>query len=215
MQVRQYPFLSLCLLSLMVFTASIISFIYFDKPLAVIFHLQLTSQWYNIANLITQAGLGGTYVIGLGILFALSFWIRSLAPWRSQIQYCWLTVCIAGLSCDLIKILCGRARPNEWFKHQHYGFYGWSTHSQFWSFPSGHTTVFIALMVAITQLYPRYRWSCLLAGISIAATRVILNKHYLSDVLVGAYLGCCSAYFIAKFTNLTQGNTFSQHFAKV
>jgi undecaprenyl-diphosphatase len=64
------------------------------------------------------------------------------------------------------------------------------------SFPSGHSISAFAITVPIGLFYPALMAPLLILAISIAASRVILGMHFLSDViagcLIGAGLGYCS-----------------------
>jgi undecaprenyl-diphosphatase len=57
------------------------------------------------------------------------------------------------------------------------------------SFPSGHTITAFAVAVALGTFYPAMRPGLFFCATSIAASRVILGMHFLSDVLAGAVLG--------------------------
>src|SRR4029077_271807 len=57
------------------------------------------------------------------------------------------------------------------------------------SFPSGHTITAFAASVALGGFYPEMLPGLFFCAISIAASRVVLGMHFLSDVLAGAALG--------------------------
>ena len=57
------------------------------------------------------------------------------------------------------------------------------------SFPSGHTITAFAVAVSLAGFYPELFPGLLFCAISIAASRVLLGMHFLSDVLAGAALG--------------------------
>ena len=85
------------------------------------------------------------------------------------------------------------------------------SHARGPSFPSGHATgsaaFYLALAVVLLPWVPRARRWWLFAGafvipVVVAATRVILGVHYLSDVVAGLLLGwgwviACTALFAA------------------
>ena len=77
-----------------------------------------------------------------------------------------------------LKLACGVLRPDE---------------SNFFSFPSGHTAT--AFMTA-TLLYKEYGFKSVWVGIVAYAaaiitgmTRILNNRHWMIDVIVGAALG--------------------------
>lgn len=57
------------------------------------------------------------------------------------------------------------------------------------SFPSGHTITAFAVAVALGTFYPAMRPGLFFCATSVAASRVLLGMHFLSDVLAGAVLG--------------------------
>ncbi len=84
-----------------------------------------------------------------------------------------------------IKKATGRARPCATEPHC------WATllpPDQF-SFPSGHTITAFAVTVSLSAFYPDLAPGFLFCAVSVAASRVLLGMHFLSDVAVGAVIG--------------------------
>lgn len=57
------------------------------------------------------------------------------------------------------------------------------------SFPSGHTITAFAVAVTLSLFYPELAPGLLFCALSVAASRVLLGMHFLSDVLAGAAIG--------------------------
>ncbi len=57
------------------------------------------------------------------------------------------------------------------------------------SFPSGHTITAFAVAVAVIHFYPPLAPVLLFCAVSVAASRVVLGMHFLSDVAAGAAIG--------------------------
>jgi len=57
------------------------------------------------------------------------------------------------------------------------------------SFPSGHTITAFALTASLGGFYPEMLPGLFFCAISVAASRIVLGMHFLSDVLAGAALG--------------------------
>jgi undecaprenyl-diphosphatase len=57
------------------------------------------------------------------------------------------------------------------------------------SFPSGHTITAFAVASSLGSFYPEMLPGLLFCAASIAASRILLGMHYLSDVLAGAAVG--------------------------
>jgi membrane-associated phospholipid phosphatase len=71
------------------------------------------------------------------------------------------------------------------------GFFHWPclTDSRFHSFPSGHTTIAFAVAAALATAAPATRRTWLAVAGGVGASRLLLNAHFLSDVVGGAFIG--------------------------
>jgi undecaprenyl-diphosphatase len=58
------------------------------------------------------------------------------------------------------------------------------------SFPSGHTITAFSVAVPVMNHMPEAAAGVLFCALSVAASRVLLGMHFLSDVLAGAVIGC-------------------------
>jgi undecaprenyl-diphosphatase len=58
-----------------------------------------------------------------------------------------------------------------------------------WSFPSGHSMNAFAVCTVLALAFPSLASPLLLTAASIAASRVVLGLHFVSDVIVGSLLG--------------------------
>jgi undecaprenyl-diphosphatase len=58
-----------------------------------------------------------------------------------------------------------------------------------YSFPSGHSITAFAVAMSIGLFYPQLQICLLIAALLIAASRIILGMHFLSDVIAGSVIG--------------------------
>jgi undecaprenyl-diphosphatase len=58
------------------------------------------------------------------------------------------------------------------------------------SFPSGHTITAFAVVTPLVYFYPSLTAVLLFCALSVAASRIVLGMHFLSDVLAGCVIGC-------------------------
>ena len=161
----------------------------------------------RIARFVTWFGQGGAVLYPTGILIitllAFSFAVPGLAgrlegPIR-RIASVFIIVAVAGLADDVLKIVFGRARPYLWLAGDDSGFGFFRYSAKFASFPSGHTTTSFAAALAFGMLMPRHKPWFLLAALLIGASRIVLDVHYLSDVIAGALLGAAVAILLGKW----------------
>jgi undecaprenyl-diphosphatase len=66
------------------------------------------------------------------------------------------------------------------------------------SFPSGHATSVFAVATALASSYPALRWPLYGLAAAIALGRVYLARHYLSDVIAGAFIGFAIASLLVR-----------------
>jgi membrane-associated phospholipid phosphatase len=143
----------------------------------------------DVLTAITHVG-EPTVVIALAALVAIAETIRTRSRW--VLPFMALVVAGNGLVTTTIKQLADRARPPLNPIAESLGP----------SFPSGHSSWSAAFLAATALLATRGRnrraraliaGACAAAAVSVAATRVLLDVHWLSDVIAGLALG--SAWF--------------------
>ena len=112
-------------------------------------------------------------------------------------------VLLAGLSTQVVKHVACRARPrlvDGWgvgppmppAAPTRLGFFHWPCFGErgYHGFPSGHAATAFAVAAALVGWAPaRRRWWILASASGVGASRIVLNAHFLSDVLGGALFG--------------------------
>lgn len=99
-----------------------------------------------------------------------------------------------------MKRWCGRKRPCAMAPHC------WATllpPDQF-SFPSGHTITAFAMAASLAAFYPVLLPTLLLCAFCVAASRILLGMHFLSDVVVGAAIGAGLGWSMAAVPSLVR-----------
>lgn len=99
---------------------------------------------------------------------------------------------------EVLKLVFGRIRTRDWLLHpQLDGFHWFHGSGIFDGFPSGHMTVFVALAAVVWRFYPRYGPLLGVLLAALAAALVLLDYHFVSDVIAGSYFGIL-AYWLAS-----------------
>jgi lipid A 4'-phosphatase len=175
---------------------ALLAILWIDRPLALFLHAH--PEWKPAAERIQRLGFGTPYLVSFSVAFVVLRWgglLPGLRPWAARMREAALlpafmlaSVAASGIAVDLLKVLFGRTRPKLLFANGTYDF-GWlGLASDYWSFPSGHTAVVAALVTALWCLWPRHVLFYIALASVVAASRVVTGAHYLSDVVVGAFV---------------------------
>lgn len=179
---------------------------YLDLPLAIAFHDDNPTV-QHVFRIITTFGISTGWLVaaaGLALICALAARrqgdparARRLAQAAWRAGFVFLAVAGAGLAGDILKPLFGRARPKLWFSEHIFGFTWHGGAAAYWSFPSGHTITIVALAAALSLIHPRGLPYYSAAAALVAASRIVLTEHYLSDVLGGTFIALAVVWAVA------------------
>lgn len=133
--------------------------------------------------------------------------IAGLVAWLRRDADCLRVICImviasslAGLGADIVRCATGRARPDAHVGQGWHGPYSqgrWvAFDSEFEAFPSAHAAASMGLIAPLLLLRRRAGWLLLPVPVIIAAARICVGAHHLSDVLAGALLGFAVAAWV-------------------
>ncbi len=130
-----------------------------------------------------------------GLLLVAIAWWRGSKRWV-RIGLTMIVACaLAGIVARGIKISTGRARPSL---KQEQGWHGPRISSKYHSFPSGHTAATAAFFGVLYVAHRRIGLCLLPIPFLIAASRIYVAAHYLSDVVCAALLGMLCAWLCAR-----------------
>jgi membrane-associated phospholipid phosphatase len=152
---------------------------------------------------ITDFGRSGWVLLPTGALIAAIALVASpaldhmtrgvLAAVATRIGFVFLAVGIPGLFVAIVKRFIGRVRPSLAGPFAYEPFH-WRP--DFASLPSGHTTTAFAILVAVGALFPRARPFLWGFALLIAASRIAVSAHFVSDVIAGAVVGALGAWCV-------------------
>jgi|GEM_PF-1333572 len=89
----------------------------------------------------------------------------------------------------VVKVILGRSRPDIFLTNGIYHLKLISFQRVFSSLPSGHAATIAVIMGFLAARYPRYSLFYICLSVITSLCRVFIGAHYLSDVLVGNFLG--------------------------
>ncbi|HEV3275334.1 MAG TPA: phosphatase PAP2 family protein [Terriglobia bacterium] len=136
-------------------------------------------RWWMIGA--TRAGDGCLWY-AQGLVFLLAGGSQGLAATEAGLLACGFGILVF----EILKRSIGRQRPSVLERHN------WARllPPDEFSFPSGHTITAFAFAVAVTHYFPFLLLWLLFCAVSVAASRIVLGMHFLSDVLAGCAIGC-------------------------
>lgn len=155
-------------------------------------------QFADVGNTFGEIGValalsGGTYLTGLA--FDLPHVRRAGRHVAQSLVY-------AAVITTSLKFIVGRERP-EWNGGQ-FVFNPFATSDRFYSIPSGHTTVAFAIASSLSADIDHPAATIALYGLAAltAGTRVYVDRHWTSDVFLGAVFGGVIGYTVANLDNV-------------
>jgi len=159
---------------------------------------------FEFLRSINHVGKATWYLIAIAVLLVAAMaWRRRtgstldarLLGWSiAALLFVALCIALPGLIGDLVKFVGGRPRPRVLGQSDYLDLAPLGFDSDYHSFPSGHATTLFGLAFAIGFLVPRLRWMLLALAAVGAATRLLVNAHYASDIVAGAALAGATSY---------------------
>ncbi|RYU82155.1 phosphatase PAP2 family protein [Hymenobacter persicinus] len=171
---------------------------FFDQPLAWWVHrhaaaarpffatLTSTADALHHASMVHGAGIPLIFLL-LGLGYVGCRWaLRS--PGAGLFLVLLLTHELSMVAAKVLKGVLLRLRPAALFAGS-YSDLGFGYHApDTGSFPSTHTAVYFSLLLPLAVALPRWRLPLLALPVLIGVGRLVLDMHYLSDVLFSVWL---------------------------
>ncbi len=178
--------------------AIVASMLWLDKPLALWIESTQTDFSRILGHWLEEAGKAH-WILGYCIVITGVAW-RSRRDEAYNHLRLFAAVAASGIIANIIKVIACRPRPPLFIEQSitEWNVLGFQMDYMWNSFPSGHATTGLAIAVAGAAAYPRARHAFWVVGIAIALGRIMLNVHYLSDVLAGSLLGMLAAQWFAN-----------------
>ena len=139
-----------------------------------------------------------------------------------QAMFAIASILSAGIIVNIVKYIVGRPRPHLVDTIGPFGFKPFDFTYHYVSFPSGHACTAAVLATLLALWFPRFRIVAYAGLALIAVSRVFVQAHYPTDVLVGFTIGAVTTLILARLLaqcgllfRLEQGQLFPVLKAKI
>lgn len=177
---------------------TILLYYFADRQIATYFYTLEYPQVTHFFKFITKFGQS-EWVLIPSILLFWYFKKKEQQKHATMAFYIFMTNVVAGIGVWFFKIPFGRMRPEFYLRDNLYGFQWFEINPKFASFPSGHTITVISTAVAFSLLFPKWKYLFLFLGAMIAFSRVVVTKHFMSDVIFASFLGTMVAILLHQY----------------
>ncbi|TGE16788.1 phosphatase PAP2 family protein [Hymenobacter elongatus] len=188
--------------------------VFIDQPLARFCHAHSAGLkpffggFTGAAEVVHEATMK-TRLFGIPALFVALVLLYAVGRWLLKLPQAsvFLVVVVAHLASvgtsNVLKGVVSRLRPEVLFStgYPDWGF-NYPHHAHAGSFPSTHTATFFSLFVPLALAFPRLSAPLLVVPVLIGVGRLVLEMHYLSDVLFSVWLVVLFTFLAGQLAHL-------------
>ena len=175
-----------------------ISVSWLDRPIALwvheVFGRQQIPAELSEAPILSPSLIAALLFVACGIAAMMG---RRFSKAETTVLMCVMSTLAAIVVKDQLKFVFGRTWPESWgpgilslVQNNVYGFHFFHAGKAFKSFPSGHAAVAAASLSVIYMLWNKLRVFSAACMVAIDVGLILLNLHFLSDVVAGTFVGC-------------------------
>ena len=180
--------------SVFIMSMALVSYNFFDLPVATYFQNLKGNRLYEFFHFLTEFGKAEYFLLPAAAFY---FYYKKRDISKSlKAGFVFVSVALSGIIVLLIKMIGGRFRPEMYFKEEAFGFDFFHISHTMTSFPSGHSATALGGAAALALLFSKYRVPFYLFGIAIMISRVIVVRHFPSDIMIGALIGALTSYIL-------------------
>jgi len=175
--------------------AAAVCYLFVDIPVARRCQM-LSMQTVLFYKKLTAVGHSTAWLIGSASIWAVcQFGIRNRRV-AHRAAFVFFAIAVSGIAVNVIKFIFARTRPIELLTHDTFEFRFFDIGYEVNSFPSGHACTIGAVFMSFCIVLPRWKAVWVGLGLLLPVTRVLINSHFVSDVMVGLYLGVAITVFL-------------------
>jgi membrane-associated phospholipid phosphatase len=207
---------------LVIALSALISVLWFDKPIALlvydIFGERHLSPDVAVSPVLSIPRASAAIFVVCGLAAVMG---RRFSRFETAVLLSDISVLAADAVKNQLKFAFGRTWPDSWGPHilslihdKTYGFHFFQSGPSFESFPSGHAAFAAAVMSVLWILYPRLRiaWGAVIVAADVGL--VTLNLHFLSDVVVGSFVGVSTGLFTVALWRMSGHQDEGSHWQR-
>ena len=173
-----YPYFFLWLFAIL----GVCFYFYWDRPISE-WVQQMPPIVSSIGYVISALSNPGLSMLILPLLLFISLVWWQKKPLANLFLLMTITVNATHFLTTPIKMFFGRYRPDLWLSQHLYGFDFLVYKDIEMSFPSGHAMTIASILFSIACVYPKKFPLLLVLTILLSFCRVIVDQHYVSDIL--------------------------------
>ncbi len=182
------PFTPLKNISLGIGLLAIVSFFAVDQELSQFVSAERHPWLYRPVRELTDFAEGKYYFASVALIWMIG-WVVKNKAWKDWGLFAFLSLLFSGICLQITKHLVGRQRPHVTENLIPDIFHFYNTNSHYHSFPSGHSQTAFSFATVLWITYPKHRNLFFTIAAILALTRLPLEEHFLSDILIGGLLG--------------------------
>lgn len=149
----------------------------------------LRKNYYVILKIVSILISPPTLLIASSLLFLWAFLIKKSKELTKHYFPLVSGLYFSNAFIRILKVVIGRSRPDQFLAENIYQFKWFTFDRLFSSIPSGHATTIGAFAGFFACAYPRHALTIVLFSFLASLSRVYIGAHFLSDILVGVFVG--------------------------
>jgi membrane-associated phospholipid phosphatase len=197
---------------------------WFDRPIALWVH-DIFGTWRSSLPIQSATRILSTQ-LGATVLFVILGLMAIIGRRFSKLETAITVSTISSLATLVVnsqlKFAFGRTWPDpvepgivSLLHDNAYGFHFFKHETAFESFPSGHAAFAAAVLFSIWIFFPKSRVICAIGIVAVDMGLLMLNLHFLSDVVAGTFLGLSMGLFTFAILRATDFRRRSSHLGQL
>jgi membrane-associated phospholipid phosphatase len=197
---------------------------WFDRPIALWVH-DIFGTWRSSLPIQSATRILSTQ-LGAAVLFVILGLVAIMGRRFSNLEAAIAVSTISSLATLVVnsqlKFAFGRTWPDpvepgmvSLLHDNAYGFHFFKFGPAFESFPSGHAAFAAAVLFSMWIFFPKCRVICAIGIVAVDVGLLMLNLHFLSDVVAGTFLGLSTGLFTFAILRATDFRMMSSNLSQV